>query len=137
MNRHIVNGVRWIPAAAITACSWHLSSQPTIAHMPQFWNADKLVHTLCFGGLAFWTAFGVRFRPQWKPRLSILLPAACVSLYGIVDEIHQSFTPGRSCSPFDWMADTLGALLGSAVFYVLVRNISQRRSSRLSPAPAD
>ena len=117
--------LRWLPALFITACSWYLSSQPTIEHMPQFWNADKLVHLVCFGGLAFWVAFGLGTKLPLK--LRIALPALLTSLYGIVDEIHQSFTPGRSCSVWDWCADTLGAVLGAVVFAGAVRFILRRK----------
>ena len=108
---------KWLPAIFITACSCYLSSQPTIEHMPDFWNADKLVHLVCFGGLAFWVAFGVgtNLPAKWR----ILLPVLLTSLYGFIDEIHQSFTPGRSCSVWDWCADTLGAIIGSIVFFKL------------------
>ncbi len=106
----------WIPAILIFSTSWYLSSQETIEHMPSFWNADKLVHLLCFGFLSFWVAFACRIREK----KAFWIPSVIVSVYGIIDEIHQSFTPGRSCSVFDWMADTLGAVLGAFVFlYVL------------------
>lgn len=41
-----------------------------------------------------------------------------VSAYGISDEWHQSFTPGRSVEFADWLADTFGA----AVAILLYRN---------------
>lgn len=47
----------------------------------------------------------------WK---LICLAVAIASLYGITDEIHQIFVPGRFCDPLDWMTDTAGALLGAA-----------------------
>jgi len=109
--------LRWIPAAVILGCSWHLSSQSTIEYMPQFWNADKLVHMLCFAGLSFWVAFGAG--TQGTVRFRHVFPACFVSCYGIIDEIHQSYVPGRSCSVFDWCADTAGAVLGAIVFYRL------------------
>lgn len=37
------------------------------------------------------------------------------SLYGIVDELHQSFVPGRVCSVADWVSDALGAALAVVV----------------------
>ena len=33
------------------------------------------------------------------------------SLYGVSDEFHQSFIDGRHADVWDWVADTLGALL--------------------------
>lgn len=114
----------------IFGCSWYLSSQETIEHMPGFWNADKLVHCICFAGLAFWVAFGVWIKLPAKWR--IILPIAIVSLYGIVDEIHQSFTPGRESSVFDWCADTVGAVIGSVVFFYVCKWICTRRKKKQS-----
>lgn len=122
--------LRWLPALFIFGCSWYLSSQEKIESMPDFWNADKLVHCVCFAGLSFWVAFGVwvKLPAKWR----IALPIAIVSAYGIVDEIHQYFTPGRSCSPFDWMADTLGAVIGSVVFFYVCKWVSARREKNIS-----
>lgn len=103
---------RWLPAIAITLTSIILSSMPTIRQMPTFWNADKLVHLVCFGGLAFWVAFATDNADRGN-LYRWLIPVIITSLYGACDEIHQSFTPGRSCSVFDWLADTIGAMLGS------------------------
>ncbi len=89
--------------------------------MPTFWNADKLVHCICFAGLAFWVAFavGTKLPAQWR----IALPMIIVSVWGITDEIHQSFTPGRESSVFDWCADTVGAIVGSLVFFYFCKGI--------------
>ena len=123
--------LRWIPAVFIGCCSWYLSSQPHVP-MPDFHFSDKVVHLVCFAGFSFFTAFaffGLK-KPENKksecPK-RILLPAITISLYGIIDEIHQSFVPGRSCSFLDWCADTLGALLGSIVFYALIGIISRKK----------
>ena len=93
--------------------------------MPGFWNADKLVHCVCFAGLTFWVAFSVGTKLPSKMR--ILLPVIIVSLYGIVDEIHQSYVPGRECSVLDWCADTIGALIGSIIFFRLSEWIENKK----------
>ena len=112
------------PAIFVMGVSWYLSSQERL-YMPDFQNSDKLVHFVCFGFLAFcWTLWFSN--ESWKIKskrsvllrnvllLRILIVVAIVSIYGIIDEIHQSFVPGRFCSVFDWIADTLGAGMGVA-----------------------
>lgn len=37
-------------------------------------------------------------------------------IYGIMDEFHQSFTPGRSVSAFDVFVDSLGSIIGSVIY---------------------
>jgi VanZ family protein len=42
------------------------------------------------------------------------------SIYGLLDEIHQRFVPGRNSEFLDWVADSLGAAAGVfIVFYLL------------------
>lgn len=48
------------------------------------------------------------------------------SLYGISDEFHQIFTPGRSCDPMDWLVDTCAAAIGAAIVWTLLKNHSSR-----------
>lgn len=49
-----------------------------------------------------------------------VVAVALASLYGITDEFHQSFVPGRTPDVVDWLVDTLGAgagvLLAGLVF---------------------
>lgn len=116
--------IRLLPALVIMGVSCYLSSLPTIEMMPSFWNADKLVHLICFGGLTFWVAFGTSglvSSKSWSSRLWLwLVPVIVVAVYGCLDEFHQSFTPGRSCSVLDWLADVAGAALGSFVHLTVV-----------------
>jgi VanZ family protein len=52
----------------------------------------------------------LRDRPR---RLLVALAAltAC-SLYGVTDELHQAFVPGRVPDVLDWATDTVGAAAG-------------------------
>ncbi|MCL4554331.1 MAG: VanZ family protein [Actinobacteria bacterium] len=45
------------------------------------------------------------------------------SAYGVVDEVHQSFVPGRTPDVVDWGWDTLGAAVGASV----ARSVSGKR----------
>jgi VanZ family protein len=76
--------------------------------MPELAGWDKAVHAAayfvlcvlclraCHGGLG-----PVRLRPT-------LLAVALGLSYGLVDEVHQSFVPGRDPSALDWVADAVG-----------------------------
>lgn len=84
-----------------------------------------LAHFILYAvlGLLLASAFG---RPDGR---TLALAVAIASLYGVSDEMHQVFVPGRSPDPLDWLADTLGALTAVA----LLARISRRRTA--SPAP--
>lgn len=38
--------------------------------------------------------------------------------YGVIDELHQSFVPGRYSSPLDLLLDALGAILGFTIIEI-------------------
>ena len=48
------------------------------------------------------------------------------SLYGISDEFHQIFTPGRSCDPMDWLVDTCAAAIGAAIVWAILKKRNSR-----------
>lgn len=96
------------------AVSWYLSGRPE--HVEQEVGlevSDKLIHVVCYAGLSFWMSFGLE---GLRPTRWLWLPAVATVAYGVLDEWHQSFTPGRSCSLGDWLADAIGAPLGCAAF---------------------
>lgn len=72
-----------------------------------------------------YTVFGAflanALRCHMPLRRACLVAIACASLYGVSDEFHQLFVPGRMCDPVDWMVDTAGATLGSGIFYAVQR----------------
>ena len=78
---------------------------------PAINHFDKVAHFLVFGLLA---TLVVRTPVGWRHAWLAVLAA---SLFGLSDEFHQRFTPGRTVTPADWVADTLGALL-AVVLYV-------------------
>lgn len=53
-------------------------------------------------------------------RTAALGAIAIASTYGVTDEIHQIFVPGRSCDPVDWMVDTIAAVVACAIWLVVV-----------------
>jgi VanZ family protein len=114
-----------IPGPLITLCSIYFSSLSTVPMPPGLSISDKLVHLVCFAGLAGgWTFW---FSPEsWRSRRlrNLLVCIAGVALYGILDEFHQSFVPGREVSLYDWFADVAGAVLGSVVGSFLMRGRS-------------
>ncbi len=76
---------------------------------------DKLAHAVAFGLLAI-----LLLLATGKPWVAIML----TSLYGLSDEIHQWFTPGRSVDLMDWVADTFGAILAVTLVSFLTRGKS-------------
>ena len=100
---------------------FYLSHHPSLPTPSLFPGQDKLFHALVFGTLGV-LLLGALPRGaagySWQQAgMSVLI----VSLYGLSDEIHQHFIPGRSSELLDWMADTLGALIAISLLVWISR----------------
>ncbi len=80
-----------------------------------------ILGVLLLASLAAWRWPGTAW--QW-----VAAGALSGLLYGVSDEFHQSFTPGRSVSGWDVLADTAGAATGVA-FGMLAQRLRRRRVS--------
>jgi len=77
---------------------------------------DKAVHMVLYGGLAAVVSLGIRRSGKSvRPAVQILAPLGFCLLYGLSDEIHQSFIPNRSFDLLDLAADGGGAAAVQAV----------------------
>lgn len=101
----------WLPPLCYAAGIFFLSSRavpPSIAPPEGF---DKLAHFILYGGLggllarALLSAGLGRANAVWWTTL-------LGTLYGVSDEIHQSFVPERSSEVLDAVADAGGSLIG-------------------------
>jgi VanZ family protein len=101
-----------LPAPAVAALIWILSSQSVLPQPRGIPDLDKVSHFAVYAVLA--AALSLWFPGEKRGRLRVFMLIACIaSVYGIIDEIHQYFVPGRTCSPWDWIADALGAAAGA------------------------
>jgi VanZ family protein len=109
----------------------------SISDVPQLPGnvSDKAAHSgvyfalgvVMFRALAGGSLTGMTF---WRGGAATLLSM----LYGITDEFHQSFVPGRTSDVFDLVADTVGAAAG-VVLLLLIRSALNRRTAPLSSSP--
>ena len=91
-----------------------LSHQPTLPVSMAFPHQDKLIHATAYAvmGILAWRCF-IHLN---KPTLLIgLIAVLFSSTYGVSDEFHQSFVVGRDADVFDWLADTIGAMIAVSV----------------------
>jgi VanZ family protein len=114
----------WPPVAWAGLIFWLSHQSRPIGNVRLFTHADKLAHAAAFGILAALAAraFGAA---AWGARRILLAAVLSASLYGVADEWHQSFVPGRDPDPWDWAADTAGALAGAAAAVGLPRRKSR------------
>ena len=119
----------WVLALAYMGVIYYLSSRESVPLPMWFPYQDKLYHFVEYGMLGFLLAHAAP-GPTHKRRFWIAFVVG--SLYGISDEFHQSFVPGRDASVWDWIADSAGAWVGA---YLYLRSESVLRT-RASKAPA-
>ena len=116
----------WGPAVLCAAALFTLSSFSALP-APPMEVSDKAEHFTAYSLFTLSILWGLSGgRPStvsWTKGLGAL---ALASLYGVTDELHQYFVPGRTCDVHDWMADTSGAAI--AVMLGLAAIVLVRRS---------
>jgi VanZ family protein len=114
----------WAPALLWSSVIFALSTVPgnKLPPLPQWWNADKLVHGLVYAvlGALCWRAVRATVVRGRGHLVQVWAAVTCTAVYGITDELHQAFTPFRSPDPLDVIADAVGGLVGALVCVAIV-----------------
>lgn len=104
---------------------WNLSASPSLQSGPSFPLKDKFLHCGYFGlgATCFLLALFGKTTPPTSWRTLALRSLLFTAIIGVLDEYHQTFTPGRSGNdPWDWLADVTGGLLAAwLVMKLLIR----------------
>jgi VanZ family protein len=90
-------------------------------------HADKALHILEFAVLGWLLAFGFSRIRSLSPRGRIAAVLLTGAVLGILDEVHQSFVPGRHADAWDVAADIVGIALGLWI-YRLPARLSRKTS---------
>jgi len=101
----------WLPFLLYALLIFYLSSVTVLLgpdFVPEFRWQDKLFHVFEFFLFAF---LALRLLLFYKVKNAYLFAVVVSVLYGITDEIHQLFVPGRFFSLFDILANAIGSLL--------------------------
>ena len=120
MNRDLARRLaRTIPLMVIMATIFILSHQPgETLRLPSLPGIDKVAHVFVYGVLA---ASALYAFPPYLPQCGLRTRAAAIVvfcvLFGLGDEYHQSFIPGRWASGWDLLADTLGSAMVVGVWW--------------------
>ena len=110
---------------------YYLSSQPGTDTPMLFPFQDKLLHIIAYAILGFLGMGALEAATHGYHAWQVWLIAVLVSVYGILDELHQRFVPGRTMDGFDVLADVAGGLLGIWVMYTLVQRLSRKNQTVL------
>ena len=117
MNRR--RSLWWfLPVVAWMAFIFRLSSRSTVPHAPILTDQAAAVvgHFLLYATLALLLANALSRSRTTTSIGTISIALTLAVLYGISDEVHQSFVPGRDPAMFDVFVDAAGAMVGCACF---------------------
>jgi VanZ family protein len=114
----------------LSAIAWmgllfYLSAQPGLDTPLLFPGQDKLFHALAYAVLGTLLLISLKPAVDGFTGTQVSAAALVASLYGISDEIHQLFVPGRSAEVADWLADALGALAATLLLAWLSRRLAR------------
>ena len=134
-----ITAALWGGCLLWAASVWFLSSlSPSDFSFrgPSLPGLDKVVHWgIFFGGALFFTA-ALRRTVVYSWRSVILVSIGALALFGVVDEVHQLYTPGRTgADPYDWIADCLGAMTGAVTVFLVSKWKSRVIRSPFQPQP--
>ncbi len=128
LDRQLGVIVLWAPVVIyMAAIFWMSSRSDPIPGLRLVSGTDKVAHALAYGLLAY--LFTRALHQTWPSRGAITmaaLGAAIASLYGALDEFHQTFVPGRHGSIWDVVADTVGAILGASIYLAFFKMSSRK-----------
>ncbi len=117
----------WGPVAFFMGVILYASSVPASDIPSLFPFQDVLFHAAVYGALAYSFCRAIRRNSPAAPLPALFASAVLFGLlYGIGDELHQQFIPGRGPDIIDVLIDTIGASLGSTFFAWLRSNPSKR-----------
>jgi len=107
----------WLPVYIYAGVIFYISSVPGPLPRVGIPFFDKLFH---IGEYALFGLLCCRALRNSSPQLLIenfkIFGIIIVILFGILDEYHQAFIPGRDFSIFDIFSDAIGGLIGVFIY---------------------
>ena len=123
MSRLRLWGPVWVQMTLIFIAS----SIPNLTQLPGNMS-DKTGHGIGYGllGIVLLRALA-RGRQAGVTLRVVVVTIVCATVYGISDEFHQWFVPGRTADVHDVMADAIGAVVAAAGAWAILKIIALRR----------
>ena len=129
--------IYWLPVMLYCLAIFVQSSFPSQVRAPGIPMADKILHA---AGYALLAALVFRAAAATRPEAPIgrtwIWSVLFASIYGALDEFHQSFVPSRSADAADILADAAGALLGAGICrWIAPRTVGFPKKTQIDNPP--
>jgi len=102
-----------MPVLAYMAMLFALSSLSTLPSPPAGFSFYD-IHTAAYAGLGALTARATAGGVRSVSMRAMLTAVVIASCYGVFDEYHQMFVPGRTFDRLDMLADAIGSVVGAS-----------------------
>jgi VanZ family protein len=116
----------WLPAVAWAGLIFFLSAQPDET-LEKLGLQGQLLsiggHLVVYFVLMVLLVVALRLSSNLPSRQVYILSFLIVALYGLSDEYHQSFVPGRTATIADWFVD----LIGAAIAWIILLRLKHHR----------
>ena len=123
----------WGPLIVYCLFIFTVSAQHDLSP-PQFPSSDKVAHVLLYSGLGIlWARAAKANWPHWTFSLLLLSTMFFTGFYGVTDEWHQLYVPGRFSDWRDALADVCGGMIGGTGYLVGLRLLTKKTEASLSP----
>lgn len=103
----------------VTQSEWNQYS----SYMP---IARKLAHVFLYSILGFFCSAyfsDLIYKKSYSKSCVLICSVLFCFIYGIMDEIHQSFIPGRGVSIYDVLIDSIGGFIGVLIYFVAIKSL--------------
>ena len=123
----------WGPVVGYCAFIFLVSAQHDLSP-PDFPSSDKVAHFLEYEILGMlWARAAKASWPHWTFLLLLVLTTFFTGLYGVTDEWHQLYVPGRFSDWHDALADVGGGTIGGTSYLVGLQLLARRTETSLTP----
>ncbi len=124
----------WFPVILYSGIIFYASSLPYVQSSFEIVHLDKAVHILEYLLFGFLLARAFCYQWSWLDGAGKVsswvrtwgIVALGSLLYGLSDEYHQSFVPGRESALSDVIADVIGGLLGAYIYSLWTDRMKQK-----------
>jgi VanZ family protein len=121
----------WGPAWAMMGLIFGLSSMSQLPRVPGVFEDDGVTHAVAYGVLAALLLRGLAGARWHRVRVDVAwLAVLLATLYGVTDEVHQRFVPGRTAELSDLIADAVGGAAAAGLSLVWAWQLARRASRR-------
>ena len=105
----------WFPVIGYSGIIFYVSGLPSLGMPLPIPFIDKLVHLVEYSILGFLFSRALKGTTLLTNKNILVSCTIFCILFGLSDELHQMFVPGRDATLGDALADSIGGLLGGIV----------------------